>query len=378
MIKIVADNKIPFLYGVLDPYAEISYLAGAKTDHTQVKDADALITRTRTKCNASILKGSKVKMIATATIGFDHIDTNYCAQNNIEWTNAPGCNAGSVKQYIASVLATIKLRKGVHLEGKTLGIIGVGNVGSKIKDLGHALGMKVLLNDPPRAEQEGSSNYTELPDLLSQADIITFHVPLNHEGKYKTFHMGDNSFFSQCKKNAIIINSSRGEVIDNYALLENLNNGAVGDAVLDVWENEPDILRPLLQKVIIATPHIAGYSVDGKANGTANSVQAISSFFDFPLKQWYPKNLPLPENPIIQINAENLSFHQIWTKAVLHTYDIMEDDKLIRQAPGTFEELRGNYPVRREFGAYTVKLKNASAEIKQKMNNLGFEHVKLV
>jgi len=378
MIKIIADNKIPFLEGVLEPFADITYLAGAQTDALTIKDAQALITRTRTKCNQDTLADSQVKMIATATIGFDHIDTKNCEKHHIMWTNAPGCNSGSVKQYVASTLATIANRLSIDLKNKTIGVVGVGNVGSKVADFAQAIGMKVLLNDPPRAEKEGAEHFVELDELIEKSDVITFHVPLQREGKYKTYHLGDKKLFTKCKKEVIIINSSRGEVINNNDLLEALKNEEIGQTVLDVWENEPNMDLNLLDKSLIATPHIAGYSADGKANGTSMSVQAISKHFDLPLKNWYPDNIPAPEQPHIVIDAEGLSEQEVWIKAVLHTYSIMEDDKRFRDQPETFEFLRGSYPIRREFQAYQIFLKNGSFELKETLNKIGFGTVKLV
>ncbi len=378
MLKIIADDKIPFLKGVLEPYAEVSYVAGSETTKDIVSDADALVTRTRTKCNIDLLAGSKVKMIATATIGFDHIDTNYCEDNGIEWTNAPGCNSGSVKQYIASVLATLASKKNFQFKDKTIGIIGVGNVGSKVKELAEALGMRVLLNDPPREEREGSDIFVDLEVIQKEADIITFHVPLQLSGEYTTFHLGDEGFFKACKKEVVIINSSRGEVIDNNALLDAINDGLIGEAVLDVWENEPGINLELLEKAIIVTPHIAGYSVDGKANGTSMSVQAISKKFDLPLTDWYPTELPLPQNPVIEFDCAGKGEQQIFIESILQTYNILQDDLRLREHPEEFEKQRGSYPMRREFSAYTIYLKNSSQSLVDSLNKIGFNTVPII
>ncbi len=378
MLKIIADDKIPFLQGVLEPYAKLFYVAGSETTSDLVKDADALITRTRTKCNESLLDGSQVKMIATATIGFDHIDTNYCANNNIQWINAPGCNSGSVKQYIASALAILANKRNYNFKDITIGIVGVGNVGSKVKELSEALGLNVLLNDPPRAKSENSDDFVDLNTIQKEADIITFHVPLQQEGEYKTYHIADDTFFKSCKNNVVIINSSRGEVVDNQALLNALNNKTIGDAVLDVWENEPDFDHELLNKTIIATPHIAGYSVDGKANGTAMSVQAISEKFNLPLTEWYPAELPLPENDLIQIDGADKMDQEILIEAILHTYNILNDDNRMRRDPEEFEKQRGSYPMRREFGAYSVELRNSSKFIVETLNKIGFNTVELI
>ncbi len=199
-MKIIIDDKIPYIKGALEPYAEVIYMPGGKTTAEVVKDADALITRTRTKCNEKLLAGSSVKFIATATIGFDHIDTAYCQKANIIWTNAPGCNSSSVEQYIASALMVMAEKKGFNLSEKTIGVVGVGNVGKKVARIADIFGMKVLLNDPPRARAESPEGFVELDVILRESDIITLHVPLNYEGIDKTFHLADESFFLKCSK----------------------------------------------------------------------------------------------------------------------------------------------------------------------------------
>ncbi|MFW6101887.1 MAG: 4-phosphoerythronate dehydrogenase, partial [Bacteroidota bacterium] len=244
-MKIVADHKIPYLKGVLEPYAEIVYKPGPEISNDDVKDADALIVRTRTKCDEELLLGSSVKFIATATIGFDHIDQEYCRKKNISWTNAPGCNASSVQQYIASVLAI--LSDSDFITGTpTLGIVGVGNVGSKVKKLARILDMNLLLNDPPRERAEGGTHWISFKEVIENADIITLHVPLNYEGEDKTYHMIDSGILEKIKQETILINTSRGEVVDNNALKHGLTNGSINTAILDVWENEPEIDRELL------------------------------------------------------------------------------------------------------------------------------------
>ena len=242
----------------------------------------------------SCSSGTNVRFIGTATIGFDHIDTQYCNKNNIRWTNAPGCNSSSVQQYIASALLTVASGFRFSLREKTLGIIGVGNVGSKVAKLGKILGMNVLLNDPPRARKEGYKEFTGIERILKEADIITVHVPLTMTGEDKTYHLFDDINFSKMKKGSWFFNSSRGEVAETLALKKVLGSSVLGGAVIDVWENEPDIDTDLLSKVFAATPHIAGYSTDGKANGTAMVVNYLSSFFSLPLENWYPGNVPEP------------------------------------------------------------------------------------
>ncbi|MCB0742389.1 MAG: 4-phosphoerythronate dehydrogenase, partial [Ignavibacteriae bacterium] len=240
-MKIVADDKIPFLKGVLEPYADVEYFSGSKISKENILNADALIVRTRTKCNKDLMDGTKIKIVTTATIGTDHIDIDYCDQNNIKWLNAPGCNSTSVMQYISSVLLTLAQLENSNLAEKTIGIIGIGNVGSKIKKVAEILGMKVLLNDPPREREEGGNKFCSLDKIIKESDIITFHVPLNKQGIDKTFHLADETFFNKLEKKPIIINSSRGEVIKTAALKEAIKNDKVNSVVLDVWENEPNI-----------------------------------------------------------------------------------------------------------------------------------------
>lgn len=334
-MKIVCDDKIPFLKGVLEPFAQVVYLPGKEIGPEDVKDADALITRTRTACNQQLLEGSKVKIIATATIGYDHIDTRWCESKGIAWKNAAGCNSSSVQQYIVSVLCTLAERFGLHFEELTLGIVGVGHVGSKVAVAAKALGMKVLLCDPPRAREEGQDQFVSLDELVRRSDIITLHVPLSTEGPDATWHLFDAARIASMRPNQILINSSRGAVVDNTALKKALKAGGLKAAVLDVWENEPDIDTELLGLLAIATPHIAGYSADGKANGTAAAVQAVASCLGLPLTDWRPEATP-----------------ELLCETAQLTYDVSEDDARLRKNPELFEKLREDYPVRRDFSAF--------------------------
>lgn len=372
-MKIVCDNKIPFLKGALEPYADVVYLPGSETTADVVRDADAIITRTRTKCNETLLKDSSVKMIATATIGFDHIDTEWCERNGITWTNAPGCNSWSVRQYIASLLVTMASEMGFNCSDMTLGVIGAGNVGSKVAEMAAVLGFKVLLNDPPRARREGSEGFVSLDELVSRSDIISCHVPLQRDGEDATYHLFDRKRIAGLRKDQILINSSRGEVVDNTALKEALASGLIKAASLDVWENEPDIDRELLDLLFTATPHIAGYSLDGKANGTWMSVQAVARALDLPCKDWRVKEIPLPAQPVeFSIDATGKSLQQILTEAILYTYNIREDDRRFRENPTEFERQRADYPVRREFPAFTIRLSGAGPTCENALRGLGF------
>lgn len=371
-MKIVIDDKIPYIRGAFEPFAEVVYLPGNKTTPEVVKDADAIVTRTRTKCNRDLLTGSKVKFIATATIGHDHIDTEFCKQAGIEWTNAPGCNAESVNQYIASALFSYSMKKRFDLKDKTIGIVGVGHVGSKVARLCETIGMKVLLNDPPRERVEGPEQFVSLEKIQNEADIITFHVPLNIKGDDTTFHMVDEKFIQNLKKKPLLINSCRGEVFDTKATKKALQTGAISGFIADCWENEPDIDLELLEMADYGTPHIAGYSKDGKANGTKMSVQAISRFFNLGIDNWEPENVELPEKTTIEIDGNQRREYSILAEAILSTYDIENDDEALRENPQLFEKLRGDYPVRREFDSYTIKMKNMKETMKLKLLKLGF------
>lgn len=372
-IKIIADDKIPFLQGVLEPYADIVYLPGSMITREAAMYADALLIRTRTKCNQSLLEGTSVKFIATATIGHDHIDAEYCKSKEITWMNVPGCNSASVQQYITAALVTLALNNDYNLSEKKLGIIGVGNVGSKVQRAATILGMKVTLNDPPRARAEGKSCFVSLDEILATSDIISIHVPLNRIGPDKTFHLFDDALFGKMKNNAWLLNSSRGEVVETNALKSALSSGKLSGAVLDVWENEPDIDLELLSQIYISTPHIAGYSVDGKAKGTSQVVQALSAFFGLPLNDFYPPVLPEAPVPGIVIEGAGKSSFQVVHEAVLHTYPIMKDHILLQRSPSTFEQQRGHYPVRREFPSYTVRLINGKPKAIEMLIKLGFK-----
>lgn len=345
-MKIIADNKIPFIKEAIEKLADgVIYVPGKEFTPELVKDADALIIRTRTLCNRELLEGSKVQFIATATIGFDHIDTDYCQRAGIAWANAPGCNSGSVAQYLHSVLLLMQ-QKGKNLSDMTIGIVGAGNVGIKIKDVAQRLGMRVLLNDLPREDKEGSIGFSSLQTLSEECDVITFHVPLYKEGKYKTFHLADAAFFRSLQRRPVIINTSRGEVIETAALLEAIDKGQISDAIIDVWENEPDINLTLLYKVFIGTPHIAGYSADGKANATRMSLDSLCHHFG--IKADYNIVPPKPENPVIIAKTE--------AEAYLQMYDPRKDCEALRTTPELFEKLRGDYPLRREKEAYKIEL----------------------
>lgn len=336
-MKIIVDNKVPYIRETLEKIADqVIYLPGKDITHDIVKDADALITRTRTKCNRELLEGSNIKFIGTATIGFDHIDTEFCKRANITWKNCPGCNAGAVEQYVHAVLLLLKKEKGINLKNSCIGIIGVGHVGTRIRNMAERLGMKILLNDPPRNDN-GEKGYVDLQTIADNCNIITFHTPLIREGKYKTYHLADKDFFGLLKRKPVIINTSRGEVIDTNAILDALNNNTISEAVIDVWENEPNINIDLLNKVFIGTPHIAGYSADGKINATRMTLESLCQFFNINAEI----NISLPPDP-------NAPYSDDENTRILQQYNPHDDCEALRSHTQMFEQLRGDYKLRRE------------------------------
>lgn len=343
-MKVVVDNKIPYIKESIGNIAdEVVYAPGKAFTPELIKDADALIIRTRTCCNRALLEGSKVRFIATATIGYDHIDTDYCRRAGIVWENTPGANANSVAEYIESCLMLLLEEQKMPLSEMTMGIVGAGHVGSLTSRRVSAFGLNILENDPPREAKEGRLNFVSLNEIAEKCDIISFHTPLTMTGGHKTYHLADEHFFRSLKKKPVIINTSRGEVIDTQALLRAMNEGGVSKAIIDVWENEPCIDPELLEKAYIATPHIAGYSGDGKGNATRMALEALCKHFgiepDF--------NIVVPEPKIEPtLLCENRN------RMPLIAYNPMVDTNNLKANPEMFEEFRNNYPLRRETKVY--------------------------
>ena len=341
-MKIVADQAIPFLEGVFEPYGEVVYKPGADICREDLMDAEALIVRTRTKCDAALLEGTGVKIVATATIGTDHIDLPWCKEHGIFVQSAPGCNAGGVLNYFYSALYGAAARKSIPLSGATLGIIGVGHVGSRIELVARTLGFHVLLCDPPRAEVEGPQQFCSQDYLLANSDIVTLHTPLTAE----TRRMADESFFAKMKLGAFFVNCARGELVVEDALMNAIPK--LGPVIIDTWNNEPYVNQTLMSMVDIATPHIAGYSYQGKQNGTAMAVRAVARFFGIQeLYEFFPAT-DVKELEAVHLNVSNLSQGQI-AALFQYNYPIFTDDFMFRANPDSFEDLRSNYSYRREF-----------------------------
>lgn len=341
-MKIVADKHIPFLEGVFEPYADVVYIDGRQINHDDVVDADALIIRTRTKCNADLLDGTKVQLISTATIGTDHIDLDYCARHGIEVHNAEGCNAGGVMQYVFSALYGVAARKNIKLDGANFGIIGVGHVGRKVEHMARYLGFNVLRCDPPRAAAEGEEGFCSLEYLLANSQIVTMHTPLDDT----TRGMADEEFFMLMQPGTIFINASRGEVMNEDALKAAYPK--LGAAIIDTWNNEPDVDEDLIELVDVATPHIAGYSFQGKQNGTASAVQSVAHHFGIEeLYDYYPEN-DIPDHEPKLLDLKDKKQGEI-AAVFQYNYPIFTDDFRFRMEPGNFEKMRSNYQYRREF-----------------------------
>lgn len=340
-MKLVADNEIPFLQGLFDPYMDVVCKPGEQICADDLKDADVLLISIRTKCTAEMLKGSPVKLIATANIGTDHIDMDYCNAHGIRVENAKGCNAGGVMNYVMSALFGIASRKSIPLYGATIGIIGAGNCGSLVEAAARLLGFNVLLCDPPRAEVEGEEGFCSQQFLLNNSDIVSMHVPLNSS----TAKMANAEFFSQMKLGAFFINVARGEVVDEEALIEAIPK--LGPVVLDTWQGEPEVNRRLMNLVDIATPHVAGYSLQGKAYGTAYAVRAVAHFAGIKKLMEYMPQVDESQRAV-KIEIEGRTQGEI-ASSIQYNYPIFTDDFMFRVNPNGFNQLRSEYKYRREF-----------------------------
>ncbi len=317
-MKIIVESHIPFIRGLLEPIATVSYLPPEEITPERVREADTLIVRTRTRCDAALLRGSRVSHVVTATIGTDHIDLNYCRSHGIRVDNAPGCNAPAVAQYVLATLGRI-----MPPQGWTLGIVGVGHVGSIVDSWARANGIRTLLCDPPRAAAEGPDEFVSLEEIAREADAITFHTPLDDS----TRHMADARFFGSLQRHPVIVNAARGAVVDTPALIEALRSGAVSHAAIDCWEGEPYISAELLALAQVATPHVAGYSLQGKQRATAMAVSAIAP-------ELAPAIPPVAQAPGLD--------------EILASYNPLTDTALLKANAEQFEQLRNTYNYRNE------------------------------
>ncbi len=365
-MHIILDENISFAKEAFSTLGDIKLYPGREITNEKVKQADALIVRSVTKVNEQLLMGSNIKFVGTATIGTDHIDKEYLKSKNIFFTDAAGCNADAVTEFVFTLLAKIILEKKMKFEDLTIGVVGVGNIGSRIARLGKLLGMKVLKNDPPLKRKTGDSDFVELEEVLG-ADIITLHVPLNKEGIDRTNHLFDKEILLKLKDNVILINSSRGPVINNGEL-ERVMDEKNFTVCLDVWENEPLLNLDLLKKVRFGTPHIAGYSLEGKVNGTVMVYNQLCNFLKEPVK--WNAQLEKVENSVIEIK-ENKNLEETLNSIFSRIHKIENDDKSVRnlfeleedKRGKYFDSLRKNYNLRREFNNYIVEVDENEKEL---------------
>ncbi len=377
-MKIVIDENITYAEEAFSQLGELVLMPGRKITNKDLIDTDVLIVRSVTKVDEELLQNTKVKFVGTATIGTDHIDKEYLSSQNIFFADAAGCNADAVTEYVFTSIYYLAAKNNFSLENKTIGIVGVGNIGSRVSRIAKALGMNILLNDPPLKRKTNNPDFKDLHEVLT-ADIITLHVPLNIDGIDKTYHLFGEKTLSVLNDECIFINASRGEVVDNK-ILNKIIPQKKFSAVLDVWENEPDLDSSLLEKVIIGTPHIAGYSFEGKVNGTKMMYDSLCHYLKISTN-WKPE-LPLVENELIEIDSKD-NFESTLNRVLNKVYHIQNDDNEMRKVLTMskeekvkhFDLLRKNYPFRREFNNYTVSLKNKNSELTNILKTLRFKVV---
>jgi len=384
-MKIIADANIPFVAECFSSIGQVEVVPGREITPDVVVDADMLLVRSVTPVDLKLLANSKVRFVATATIGFDHVDVDFLRCHNIGFVSAPGSNANSVAEYIVAAMLEVGQKHNITLEGKSIGIVGVGNVGSWVEVKASALGMKVYLNDPPLQRESGDAKYLPLEKLFD-CDFITLHTPLTSEGVDKTFHLADAKFFKSLKAGCVFLNTARGGVVETAALKAAIKFGRLKAVVLDVWEDEPDIDTELLEMVNIGTPHIAGYSFDGKVAGMIMIYKAACEHFGLSPKFDVASFLPESAVPVLKINPQPAGEQEILREAVKEIYDIRKDDSNLRgvlnmpvgKKCAMFDRLRRDYPVRREFQNTQVKIADSgqrtadSKKIAEKLRGIGF------
>lgn len=373
-MKILVDENMPYARELFSRLGEVKAVPGRPIPVEELNHADALMVRSVTKVNESLLSGKPINFVGTATAGTDHVDEAWLKQAGIGFSAAPGCNAIAVVEYVFSALLMLAERDSFSLRDRTVGIIGVGNVGSRLQARLEALGIRTLLCDPPRADRGDEGDFRTLDEVVVQADVLTFHTPLYKDGPYKTLHLADETLIRRLKPSAILINACRGPVVDNAALLARLNAGQSLSVVLDVWEGEPDLNVALLEAVDIGTSHIAGYTLEGKARGTTQVFEAYSAFIGREQSVALETLLPAPEFGRITLHGP---LDQATLKRLVHlVYDVRRDDAPLRKVagiPGEFDKLRKNYLERREWSSLYVMCDDASAAAL--LQKLGFNAV---
>jgi erythronate-4-phosphate dehydrogenase len=375
--KIVVNKHTPSVVEAFTHLGKVIALETLAVTREAVRDADILVVRSETKVNEQLLEGSSVKFVGTVTIGTDHVDERYLASKGITFVSAPGSNSNSVKEYIASALCVWSRRTGAPLAGKTIGVVGVGNVGSKVASAARTLGLNVVLNDPPLRRKTGDEKYRPLDELMD-ADFITIHVPLTKSGDDATFHLFNEARIGKMKRGAVLINTSRGPVVETNALVDALSSHHLSASILDVWEGEPVLNTELLSRVLIGTPHIAGYSLDGKLNACRMVYEAACRFLGVQ-PAWNIDTSMTSESARIAVPSGMSETNEIVRSAVKQAYDIELDDTLLKKTSSLdlnehgryFMKLRAEYRIRREFPNRCVELSSTQSDAVNILQGLG-------
>lgn len=380
-MHIVADENIPLLDEFLGEFGRLTRLPGRLIDHTSIADADVLLVRSVTRVSADMVAGTPVRFVGTCTIGTDHLDLAGLRKAGVEVASAPGCNARGVVEYVLSCLLTLAERSASRWQDRVVGVVGVGEVGSRLATVLQALGVRTLLCDPPRADR-GETGFLGIDELIRQCDVISCHVPLTRDGAHPTRHLFDAARLATLRQGSWLINSSRGPVIDNGALLELLRRRSDLQVALDVWENEPLVDPQLVQLCALATPHIAGYSLDGKLRGTAQVYQALCRFLEVPATLTLEQLAPRSGAGTWQVEAGTPEDWAL-TRALRLVYDVRDDDARLRAMLAVaasdeasregFDRLRKDYPLRRECNLLHVSTAVSEPQVARRLMAAGFE-----
>jgi erythronate-4-phosphate dehydrogenase len=379
-LKTIADENIPFVKECFSSIGDVDAVSGRGMEQSILKNADVLLVRSITKVNEKLLDGTRIKFVGTATIGDEHIDKTFLESRGIGFASAPGSNANSVAEYIVATLLSIARKKKINLEGKSIGVVGVGHIGSLVEKKVQALGMQPVLNDPPLQRQTSDDKFRPIQELFD-CDFVSLHVPLTYEGDDKTYHMANDKFFNSLKRKCVFINTSRGGVVETKSLKSAINNDKLKAAILDVWENEPDIDYELLRNVDLGTPHIAGYSLDGKVNGMIMIYDAVCKYFGLSSDLNISSFLPDVEEAEVKVDHGDKDQQHVLHETVQEVYAINRDDFNMReilmvpdqQRGEFFDDLRKNYSVRREFQNTRIILDKPCEGLVKKLVGIGFK-----
>jgi erythronate-4-phosphate dehydrogenase len=358
----------------------VKVVSGRNMSQSILKEVEVLLVRSITKVDDKLLDGTRIKFVGTTTIGDEHLDKTFLKSRGIGFASAPGSNANSVAEYVVAALLSIARKKKINLKGKSIGVVGVGNIGSLVENKVQALGMQPVLNDPPLQRQTSDSKYRPIKELFD-CDFISLHIPLTYEGEDKTYHMANDKFFNSLKKKCVFMNTSRGGVVDTKSLKNAISNDKLKAVVLDVWENEPDIDYDLLRNVDLGTPHIAGYSLDGKVNGMVMIYEAVCKYFGLSSELNIEDILPDAEKTEVKVDYGDKDEQQVLHETVQEVYAINRDDFNMReilmvpnQERGVFfDGLRKNYSVRREFQNTKIVLDKPSEGLIKKLKGIDFK-----